>query len=91
MRKDAARRADDTRAAATEEIGRRLMNRYNRGLTDPTVMAEHGHSTTIGFEFCIEENGVVHTVTVTRGLDSLSEGDHRATCTTRKYGASWNR
>jgi len=69
-RKDAARRADDARAAATETIGRTLMARYNRGLTDPSVMAELGHSTTTGFEFFIEENGVVHTVTVSRGLDS---------------------
>jgi len=69
-RKDAGRRADETRAAATEEIGRRLMNRYNRDLKDPALMAELGHSTTTGFEFCIEEGGVVHTVTVTRDLDS---------------------
>ena len=70
VRKDAGRRADDARAAATEEIGKRLMNRYNRDLKDPSVMAELGHSTTTGFEFCIEEGGVVHTVTVTRDLDS---------------------
>lgn len=69
-RKDAARRADDTRAAATERIGRELMDRFNRGVTDPSLMAELGHSTTTGFEFCIERDGVTHTITVTRDWDS---------------------
>ncbi len=70
IHKDAARRADDARAAATETIGKELMVCFNRGKTDPSDMAELGHSTTTGFEFCIERDGVVHTVTVTRDLDS---------------------
>lgn len=69
-RKDAARRADDTRAAATESIGRELMDKFNRGVTDPSDMAELGHSTITGFEFFIERDGVVHMVTVTRDMDS---------------------
>jgi hypothetical protein len=67
---DAARRADDARAAATEQVGKTLMDRYNRDLRDPSVMAVLGHSTMTGYEFFIEENGVVHTVTVSRDLDS---------------------
>jgi hypothetical protein len=58
------------RAAATEEIGKTLMDRYNRGLTDPSVMAVMGHSTATGYEFCIDRNGVEHTVTVTRSPNS---------------------
>lgn len=69
-RKAAARRADDTRAAATEAIGVELMVAFNRGKKDPSVMAELGHSTTTGFEFFIERDGVIHTVTVARGPDS---------------------
>lgn len=46
------------------------MDRFNRGVTDPSLMAELGHSTTTGFEFCIERDGVTHTITVTRDWDS---------------------
>lgn len=70
IRKDAGRRADDARAAATEAIGTELMVAFNHGKTDPSEMAELGHSTIHGFEFCIERHGVIHTVSVTRDLDS---------------------
>lgn len=62
--------AQAARTATTAAIGAELMNAFNRDKTDPSAMSELGHETSTGFEFCIERDGVVYTVTVTRDLDT---------------------
>jgi len=69
VKEKAARQARAARVAATEKIGRELMDRYNRGLTDPSLMAVNGHSTATGYEFFIDRDGSVHTITVTLGWE----------------------
>lgn len=63
---DKARKADAARQGVIHDIGVELMNSFNRGKTDPSVMAMLGHDTMTGYEFTIERGGAVHTVTVTR-------------------------
>jgi len=64
------KKAEAARIAVTADIGTELMVAFNRDKRDPSLMAELGHETSTGFEFCIERDGVVYIVTVTRDLDS---------------------
>jgi len=62
--------AKQSRRAAIAAIGTELMKRWNTGTADPSLMACLGRDTTTGYEFCIERDGVVFTVAVTRDLDT---------------------
>jgi len=59
--------AKQSRRAA---IGTELMKRWNTGTADPSLMAVLGRDTATGYEFCIEQDGVIFTVAVTRELDT---------------------
>lgn len=62
--------AQAKRNAVTAGIGTELMNAFNRDKTDPSGKAELGHETSTGFEFNIERDGVVYTITITRDWDT---------------------
>lgn len=70
MREEEKRRADQAKQARIAKIGVDLMNSYNRGKTDPSDMATHGHDTMTGFEFYIERDGFVTRVALSRDLDT---------------------
>lgn len=63
---DAEKRADQANAHAIATLGTELMNAFNHGKTDPSDMAQMGHDTAMGYEFCVERNGVVYVVSVGR-------------------------
>ena len=68
-REQAKRDADQRQQGATAYVGQRLMNRWNRDLRDPSLMATSGHDTTFGYEFVIQEDGFTFTVEVRRDMD----------------------
>ena len=65
-RVEAGKRADQANAHPIATIGIELMNAFNHGKTDPSDMAQMGHDTAMGYEFCVERNGVVYVVSVGR-------------------------
>jgi hypothetical protein len=67
-REQAKRKADEREATRIADVGKRLMQRYNRDLTDPTVMAVVGHDTTFGYQFFVQEDGVTYIVEVRRDM-----------------------
>jgi hypothetical protein len=70
MEKDADKaRADAANKARIAKVGVDLMNAYNRGKTDPSDMATLGHDTMTGYEFYIEEDGLVIKIDLTRDRD----------------------
>jgi hypothetical protein len=67
--RDMKRRAKAARQGFLREVGVDLMNAWNHGKTDPSLMAEYGRDTTFGFAFNIERDGQAVKVEVTRDID----------------------
>ena len=67
-REQAARDARRDESMRIAHVGVDLINAYNTGRTDPSMMAVLGHDTMSGYQFSIQKNGVTYRVEVTRDM-----------------------
>ena len=67
--RDMKRRAKAARQGFLREIGVDLMNAWNHGKTDPSLMAILGRDTMFGFAFNIERDGHTVKVELSRDVD----------------------
>lgn len=55
---------DQVRTAKLAALGVELMNSFNAGKTDPSLMAVCGHDTVTGYRFYVERDGETYAVSV---------------------------
>ncbi len=55
--RDTRQDPEPVRAARIAEVAKRVMDRYNTWVDDPSDMAVNGHDTATGYEFFVQKDG----------------------------------